>query len=217
MKFGVLGTGDVAHSIASKLIELGHEVIMGARDVANDKAMRWAETHGEHAHHGTFANAAAFGEQIFNCVQGIHALEALDSAGTGNLMGKILIDQANPYIMVDGYLALDEHWSGTTSLGEEIQKRFPGTRVVKTLNCFHNYVMTHPDCIGEQPTLFVCSDDEEAKKTVINLLKTFGWTKPFDLGELANSRYTEMLGAVWMPVFLKLNHVNFGFKLITET
>ena len=35
MKYGVLGTGNVARTIASKLIELGHEVVMGSRSGDN--------------------------------------------------------------------------------------------------------------------------------------------------------------------------------------
>lgn len=81
MKYGILGTGDVAHAIATKLTELGHEVMMGARNATNEKAANWAKANGERASHGTFADAARFGERVFNCVQGIHSLEALNAAG----------------------------------------------------------------------------------------------------------------------------------------
>lgn len=87
MKYGILGTGDVAHAIATKLTELGHEVMMGARNTTNEKAANWAEANGERAAHGTFADAARFGERVFNCVQGIHSLEALNAAGKENLNG----------------------------------------------------------------------------------------------------------------------------------
>lgn len=131
MKYGILGTGDVAHAIATKLTELGHEVMMGARNATNEKAANWAKANGERASHGTFADAARFGERVFNCVQGIHSLKALNAAGKGNLSGKLLIDLANPYIYKDGHISLDSKWSGTTSLGEETQKFLPDTKVVK--------------------------------------------------------------------------------------
>ena len=73
MKYGVLGTGDVARTIASKLIELGHEVMMGSRSESNPAAVLWAEQNGERALYGTFADTAKFGERVFCCVQGIHA------------------------------------------------------------------------------------------------------------------------------------------------
>ena len=115
MKYGIIGTGGVAHAIATKLIELGHEVMMGARSATNEKAVSWTKSNGERAFNGTFADAARFGERVFNCVQGIHSLEALHAAGKENLNGKLLIDLANPYIYKDGHIALDSRWSGTTS------------------------------------------------------------------------------------------------------
>lgn len=131
MKYGVSGTGDVGHVIASKLIDLGHEVMMGARSASSEKAQKWAEEHGSHAYYGTFEDAAKFGERVFNCTQGIHAIEALELAGKDHLNGKILIDTSNPFHYEDGHISLDPKYSGNTSLGEEIQKFLPETRVVK--------------------------------------------------------------------------------------
>ena len=107
MKYGVLGTGDVARTIASKLIELGHEVRMGSRSANNPSAVLWAGQNGERASHGTFADAAQFGERVFCCVHGIHALEALRMAGEENLADKILIDQSNPFLYKEGNISLD--------------------------------------------------------------------------------------------------------------
>ncbi|MDQ5839612.1 MAG: NAD(P)-binding domain-containing protein, partial [Chloroflexota bacterium] len=61
MNVGVLGTGMVGQTIASRLVALGHDVRMGARDAANERARQWAAGAGTHAGHGTFADAAAFG------------------------------------------------------------------------------------------------------------------------------------------------------------
>ena len=69
MRYGILGTGDVAHTIADKLIELGHEVMIGSRHEVmigsrtadNPRAVEWARKSGEQAFHGTFADAASFG------------------------------------------------------------------------------------------------------------------------------------------------------------
>lgn len=173
MKYGVLGTGNVARTIGDKLIELGHSVMLGSRTADNPQATEWAKQHGEQAAHGTFADAARFGERIFNCVQGIHALEVLDAAGKANLNGKLLIDLTNPYIHKDGHISLDTRWSGATSLGEEVQRLLPQTKVVKTLNYLHNYLMTHPDELPEPITGFYCGNDKEAKAEVAKLLTDF--------------------------------------------
>lgn len=214
MKYGVLGTGDVAHTIATKLGALGHEVMMGARDAANGKVVSWADANGERARCGSFADAARFGERVFLCVQGIHALEALGMVGKENLAGKILIDQANPYIYKDGHISLDTRWSGATSLGEEIQKFLPETKVVKTLNYLCNTLMTGPDRLPEPITGFYCGNDTTAKAEVATLLYDFGWTDTMDLGGICMSRYTEMLGAFWPAALHATGNMDWGFRLV---
>ena len=105
MKYGVLGTGNVAQTIASKLIKLGHEVMMGSRDAKNEKALKWTKENGIKAKCGTFAEASVFGERIFNCVKGIHSIDALKLAGINNLKNKILIDLSNPYNYNNGHIS----------------------------------------------------------------------------------------------------------------
>ena len=200
MKYGVSGTGDVGHVIASKLIDLGHEVMMGARNATNEKAanwakangerashgtfadaarfgeraQKWAEEHGSHAYYGTFEDAAKFGERVFNCTQGIHAIEALELAGKDHLNGKILIDTSNPFHYEDGHISLDPKYSGNTSLGEEIQKFLPETRVVKTLNYIGSSMMdfNYDDNDSDYApfTAFYCGNDSDAKRETAILL-----------------------------------------------
>lgn len=214
MRYGILGTGDVAHAIATKLIELGHGVMIGARSAANEKAVSWAKSNGERAFNGTFADAARFGERVFNCVQGIHSLEALNAAGKENLNGKLLIDLANPYIYKDGHISLDPRWSGTTCLGEAVQKFLPETKVVKTLNYLCNTLMTCPDRLPEPITGFYCGNDAAAKAEVAALLADFGWTDTLDLGGIDMSRYTEMLGTFWVAVLNATGNMDWGFRLV---
>lgn len=214
MKYGILGTGDVAHTIGSKLITLGHEVMLGARRADNEKAIQWAASNGIHAMHGTFVNAARFGERVFLCVQGIHSIEVVEAVGKENLAGKILIDQTNPFIYKDGHISLDPRWNGATCLGEEVQKLLPQTKVVKTLNYLCSHLMTAPQQLPEPVTGFYCGNDAESKEVVAGLLKDFGWQDTMDLGDISMSRYTEMLGAFWPAVYGQLGHMNWGFKFV---
>ena len=96
MNYAVLGTGGVGQTLATKLVELGNEVVMGSRQAGNEKAAAWATAAGVLAAEGSFADAAAFGERIVSATAGTASLEALDAAGTKNLAGKLLIDVANP-------------------------------------------------------------------------------------------------------------------------
>ena len=201
MKYGILGTGDVARTIGNKLEELGYEVMFGSRKGGRSQC-------------GTFREAAAWGDVVWCCIRGIHALEVLQSVGTEPLAGKILIDQSNPYLYRDGHIALDPRWSGTTSLGEEVQGFLPQTRVVKTLNYLHNYLMTHPSELPEAITGFYCGNDTEAKAFVAGVLRDFGWQDTLDLGGISMSRYTEMLGAFWPAALHATGHMRWGFRLV---
>ena len=96
MRIGILGTGTVAQTLGAKLVQLGHEVKLGSRTATNDKAAAWAKGQGARASHGTFADAARFGEVLLNCTAGTASLDALKAAGAASLEGKILIDVANP-------------------------------------------------------------------------------------------------------------------------
>lgn len=216
MKYGILGTGDVAKTIASALIKLGNEVMIGGRDKNNEKALLWKNQYESNAYIGSYNDVASFGERLFICVQGIHAIEAIKMAGVENFNGKIVIDQTNPYHYSDGHISLDSKYSGSTCLGEEIQKVIPNALVVKTLNYIGSCMMTNPKSLDGELTAFYCGNDENAKEAVSLLLKEFGWTDTFDLGDISMSRYTEMLGAFWVPVLGRLGHMNWGFKLVRK-
>jgi predicted dinucleotide-binding enzyme len=95
-KVAVLGTGNVGDTIGSKLVELGHTVMMGSRTADNVKAKSFVAKYPGKASAGTHTEAAAFGEIIFNCTSGVGSLEALTMAGAKNLNGKIIVDIANP-------------------------------------------------------------------------------------------------------------------------
>ncbi|MEO7294268.1 MAG: NAD(P)-binding domain-containing protein, partial [Ginsengibacter sp.] len=133
MKIAVLGTGIVGTTIASKLVELNHEVMMGSRMKNNEKALAWVLKSGEHSSSGNYTDAAVFGEIIFNCTNGAGSLQALTEADAANLKGKIIIDVANPLDNTKG-MPPSLFLSNTNSLGEEIQRVFPESFVVKTLN-----------------------------------------------------------------------------------
>ena len=214
MRYGILGTGNVARTIGDKLIELGHSVMLGSRTADNPQAAEWAKRHGEQSAHGTFADAAKFGERVFNYVKGIYSIEALTSADKDNLAGKILIDQSNPYLYENGHISLDPRWSGMTSLGEEVQRLLPDTNVVKTLNYICSQLMTHPEELPEAVTGFYCGNDKEAKAEVAKLLADFGWRDTMDLGDISMSRYTEMLGAFWPAALNGTGHMRWGFWLV---
>ena len=215
MQIGILGSGVTGQTIGSKLLELGHEVMIGSRDEANAASVAWAKEEGQHALYGTFMNAAAFGEIIFNCTLGAASLEALQMAGAENLKGKILIDTSNP-------LERDtDMWTltvcNTDSLGEQIQRAFPEARVVKTLNTVNANVMVDPAKLLERTHVFVSGDDIEAKATVVRILRDwFGWREIIDLGGIETSRGVEMYVLLWHNLRNAISSQRFNIKVVTS-
>ncbi len=215
MNIGILGTGVVAQTIGSKLVQLGHSVMLGSRTEANPRAVVWAKEEGGNALFGTFAEAAAFGEIIFNCTLGTASLDALRQAGAENMKGKILIDLSNP---LDYSAGPNPTLSvcNTDSLGEQIQRAFPETRVVKTLNTMNVNVMVNPTIIHGDHDAFVSGNDIEAKAEVINILKKwFGWHSVIDLGDITTSRGVEMLVPLWLRLWGVIDSSRFNFKIVS--
>ena len=214
MKIAVLGTGVVGNTIGTKLCELGHDVMMGSRSATNEKAVSWQEKTGSHARVGTFADAAAFAEIIFNCTSGMASLEALGLAGANNLKNKLLIDVSNPLDFSHGFpptLSV----CNTDSLGEQIQRAFPEAKVVKTLNTVNTFVMVNPSLIPGDHDMFVCGNDAEAKARVDEILRQwFGWKHIIDLGDISNSRAVEMLLPIWVRLYGTLGTPNFNIHLV---
>jgi predicted dinucleotide-binding enzyme len=214
MRVAVLGTGSVGRAIAGKLAELGHEVTMGSRSADNEALREWVAGAGEGAGGGSFAEAAANGELIFNCTAGTASLEALDAAGAENLGGKTLVDVSNPLDFSAGFpptLSV----CNDDSLGERIQAAFPETRVVKSLNTVNCDVMVDPARVRGDHAIFVCGEDEAAKAQVGALLEAFGWPAEaiVDLGGIDAARAAEMYLPLWLRLYGTLGGADFNISI----
>jgi len=216
-KIAVLGTGNVGDTIGSKLIELGHQVMMGSRTVDNEKAKGFVTKHNGKASAGTFSDAAAFGEIIFNCTSGAGSIEALRLAGEKNLNGKFLIDLSNPLDFSKG-MPPSLSIVNTNSLGEEIQKTFPELKVVKTFNTMWCGLMVNPGLVnGGDHNIFIAGDDEVAKSKTKDILKSFGWMEKniLDLGDITKARGLEMYLPLWLSIYGATKNGAFNIKIVS--
>ncbi|MFE4542178.1 NADPH-dependent F420 reductase [Arthrobacter sp. NPDC056727] len=218
MKIAVLGTGVVGRTLAGKLVESGHDVVLGSRSATNEAAVGWAAEAGPRARAATFFDAAAEGEVVINATPGAVSLDVLAAASTLNLAGKVLIDVANPLDHSAGFppsLSI----SNTDSLAETIQRAFPTARVVKALNTMRADVMVAPDRLaGGDHDVFMAGDDSEAKDVVAGLLREFGWRPRHirDLGPLEAARGMEMWLPLWLRIFLKQGDRVFNIKVVSD-
>jgi 8-hydroxy-5-deazaflavin:NADPH oxidoreductase len=213
MKIGVLGSGVVAQTLGAGFLQHGYEVMAGTRD--QTKLMEWATAHPK-AFLGSFSDAAAFGDVLVLAVKGTASMEALRTAGSARLAGKVVIDASNPIAdapPVDGVLPFFTR--PNESLMEHLQNEFPSARLVKAFNSVGSGQMVNPQYTVGKPTMFICGNDETAKKTVTAILDKFGWESA-DMGKAAAARAIEPLCMLWcIPGFTR-NEWTHAFKLLHQ-
>jgi 8-hydroxy-5-deazaflavin:NADPH oxidoreductase len=203
MKIGILGTGSVGQALAGRLAGLGHDVVIGTRDVETSKNKVGADGWGNpqigawlpqnpSVKLATYEEAAAHAEEfVIHAMNGLAAIESLKMAGEANINGKILIDITNPLDFSKGFPP-SLFVSNTDSLGEQIQAAFPDLKVVKTLNTMSNPVMINPKAIAGDHSLFVSGNDAEA---------------------ITTARGTEQILPIWVRLFGKLQTPMFNFNV----
>jgi predicted dinucleotide-binding enzyme len=201
-RFGVLGSGAVAQTLADGLKRHGYEVRIGSR--SPEKLVAFASSSDIAA--GTFAKVAAWAEGVVLAVAGRGAGNALRIAGAGNLRGKLVIDVTNPISdepPVDGVLKF--FTSSNDSLMERLQAEFPDSHFVKAFNSVGNALMVNPTFNGGKPTMFYCGNDADAKAVVARIIDQFGW-EGADMGTAVAARAIEPLCQLWCIPGLRENH-----------
>ena len=216
MKVGIIGSGDVGRKLADGFIELGHSVRIGSRDPNQSKITEWIDKHGkENASSGTFADTAVFGEIIVLATLWTGTSEAIHLANPQNLANKVVIDVTNPLDFSKG-MPPSLIIGHTDSAGEIIQRMLPDSKVVKSFNIVGNPHMIHPDFPGGKPTMFICGNDEGAKKIVTNdILSRFGW-ETIDIGGIEGSRLLEPLALLWILHYFRTGSGDHAFKLLNK-
>jgi predicted dinucleotide-binding enzyme len=224
VKIAVLGTGMVGRSLSSRLGELGHDVVIGTRDpqatldrphtdAEGDTSFAdWQASHPD-VRLQTFAEAAAHGDVVVNAVAGAVSAAVLEEAGASNLAGKVLLDISNPLDFSAG-MPPTLFVKDSDSLAERLQRAFPQTRVVKSLNTLNAYLMVNPKELGVESSVFVSGDDAAAKAVVVELLTSFGHTDVIDLGDLSTARGPEMLLPLWLRLWGALGTPMFNIKVV---
>lgn len=212
-KIGIIGSGVVARTLGNGFLKHGYEVMMGTRDVT--KLSEWKENGGDNAHVGSFEDAAKYGKIVVLAVKGSAAAKAIDEAGPQNLQWKTVIDTTNPIAdappengVIKFFTNLDE------SLMEQLQYRFPEVHFVKAFSCVGNAYMVDPP-FAEKPTMFICGNNDDAKKKVRGILDEFGWEVE-GMGKATGARAIEPLCMLWCIPGILNGKWNHAFRLIKQ-
>jgi predicted dinucleotide-binding enzyme len=211
-KIGVIGSGVVGLTLANGFLKHGYDVTIGTNDSKKRDALK-SKTNGK-AGVGSFAETATFGDTVVLAVKGTAAEAAVKAAGPGNLAGKTIIDTTNPIAdaaPVNGVLrfftSLDD------SLMERLQKLVPEAYFVKAFSCVGNALMVNPDFKGARPTMFICGNDDQAKRDVAAIVDQFGF-EVADMGAVEAARAIEPLCILWCIPGFRNNSWTHAFKLL---
>ena len=213
MRIAVLGTGTVGRVLSTRFAELGHTVTLGTRDPETTRSRADVEEVPGVAL-ATFAEAVADVDVVVVALGGAVALDVLSSLGPERLAGTVLVDVTNPLDFSAGFpptLSVKD----TDSLGEQLQRLLPETKVVKTLNTMNATVMAYPERVGGgDHTVFLSGDNPTAKAVVEGLLLEMGHTDVLDLGGIETARGVEMYLPLWLRVMGVLGTADFQVKVV---
>ena len=213
MKVGILGSAAVGQALGKAFLAEGNEVMIGTRDVSKDSLVKWQKGNPT-AKLGSFGDTAKFGELIVLAVSGDVTEKVIELAGKENFSKKVVIDTTNPIAKAPPENGVLKYFTSLDrSLMEDLQKLLPDAKFVKAFNSVGNAVMYKPKFSGTKPTMFICGNDESAKKTVIDILNSFGHETE-DMGKAEAARAIEPLCMLWcIPGFLR-NQWTHAFKLL---
>lgn len=216
MKIGIIGSGIVGRVLASAFLKEGHSVMLGTRNIIKEEVVNWKKENTDGLL-GSFQETAQFGELIVLAVSGLAVEDAINLSGKEHLSHKIIIDTTNPIATVPPENGVLKYFTTLEdSLMERIQKMLPDAKVVKAFNSVGNAFMYKPDFDGQKPTMFICGNDDEAKKTVSGILTSFGWETE-DMGKVEAARAIEPLCMLWcIPGFTR-NQWTHAFKLLKKS
>jgi predicted dinucleotide-binding enzyme len=225
MKIGIFGTGVVGQTHAERLTELGKEVMIGTRNVQesltrhqpdNFKRPGFGEWHKKNnkVRLGTYFETAAFGEIIILATNGSGTIPALQLAGKEGLSGKVIIDISNPLDFSKGFPP-SLFVCNTDSLGEQIQREFPETLVVKCLNTMNAFVQVNPAVVPGDHSVFLGGNDAGAKLKTRAFLHVYGWNDKniIDVGDITASRGLEQILPLWVRLMSVFKTPMFNFHV----
>ncbi len=213
MKIGIIGSGVVGQVLAKAFHSEGHEIKLGTRNIVKEEVVKFKNENPE-IQVGTFEETASFGDLIVLAVHGGAVTEVINLSGKSNFNKKVVIDATNPIAAAPPVNGVLQFFTDiNASLMEKIQQQIPEAKLVKAFNSVGNAFMYKPHFEGGKPTMFICGNDDAAKKTVTEILTSFGWETE-DMGKVESARAIEPLCMLWCIPGMLRNQWSHAFKLL---
>lgn len=211
------GTGDEGYGLALRWAKHGYEVIIGSRalDRATSAADNIRKSVGGNTHVSGMVNneAVAKADIVVIAVPFAAVSETIKALKPSFREGQLVINLTVPLETAIGGRPTRtiNIWDG--SAGELCARVLP--KNVKLVSAFNN-VSAHQLNELSKPLdcdVLVCGDDDEAKKTVSELVKAIPGLRYLDTGRLENSRTIEQITSLLVSLNIKYGINNAGVKI----
>ena len=213
-KIGILGSAMVGQALANGFAKQGYDVMIGTNTPSKKDDLK-TKLEGK-AKVGSFEETAKFGDIIVLATKGAAAESALKAAGFANLAGKTVVDTTNPIADAPPVNGVLQYFTSLSdSLMERLQKLVPSAHFVKAFSSVGNAFMVNPDFGGIKPTMFICGNNDVAKRDVKGILDKFGWEVE-DMGAVEAARAIEPLCILWCIPGFRENRWAHAFKLLKK-
>jgi predicted dinucleotide-binding enzyme len=210
LRLGIFGTGRMAVRLADLAQKSGHAVLLGSRDLARAEAI--AGRLGTLVSGGSYDDAASQDIVMPSIFIRDGAFDQLKSFARA-VEGKIVVDILNPFN--DRYDDFILPWD--TSAAEELQKVWPGARIVSTFKWPFWEAFENAEFEGGPMDIVMTGDDNEAKKTVLELFRASPW-RFLDGGGLSQARFTERMTLFCGQLAAKYGYLpRVGWRLLGES
>jgi predicted dinucleotide-binding enzyme len=184
-KISIIGTGNMARTIAARALAGGNTVEIMGRDEA--KAAALAKALGGGTTTGGWGTTPA-GDIVIVALLADGVVPAVTQYGDA-LAGKVIVDISNPFNATFDGLAHREE----TSIAQEVAKVAPaGANVVKGFNTIFRHVLENG-----RPDVFIAGDSDQAKAQVESFIESIG-LRPLDVGGLKMAHWLEGAGLLTM-------------------
>jgi hypothetical protein len=213
VKVGILGSGDVGKVLAKGFLKNGYQVAIGSDHPEKLTEFKRENPEMETA---TFEEAAQSGDIVVVCVKGTVAEKIVEKVKK-HITGKTVIDTTNPIADAPPQNGVLKYFTSLEeSLMERLQKIAPDAQFVKAFNSIGSALIVNPEFGDDtKPTMFICGNNDDAKKKVREILEKFGFEVE-DMGNVESARAIEPLCILWcIPGFLR-NEWSHAFKLLKK-
>jgi predicted dinucleotide-binding enzyme len=213
VKVGILGSGEVGKALAKGFLKNGYQVAIGSDHPEKLTEFKRENPEMETA---TFEQAAQSGDIVVVCVKGTVAEKIVEKVKR-HLTGKTVIDTTNPIADAPPQNGVLKYFTSLEeSLMERLQKIAPDAQFVKAFNSIGSALMVNPEFGDDsKPTMFICGNNDDAKKKVHEILEKFGFEVE-DMGKVESARAIEPLCILWCIPGFHRNEWSHAFKLLKK-